>query len=175
MNQDKLKDQFIFQVGRITLNFAMLENMIAHELAGFISKERDFGFLFTADIQMSKLITTLNNVIVYKIDPKDTVKQKMINSLTRELNYINEKRNQIIHSYWIVIDFPKENLSSIEGGSRQAKSTKGLKKTGIEYSIDELIAFNNRISDAYDDVVTLRRKIGLVEVSIDPTTGEKTL
>jgi hypothetical protein len=134
------EDYFLRAIGRITVSFASLENVIAESIREFITNDYELYECITSGMSFNELLKLIGTLFNYRISDEDAIKQ--FNKLMGELDRLRVDRNDIIHSEWFLPSSGSENAIRKK---RTKTVKKGLAVNTYEYKLTELHDFNMRI------------------------------
>lgn len=145
LEPNELDVEFLKAIGLVTVSFSKLEEDIRVLCGSYIENygNKFIGRIFTSEYSFKQLLKVTRSLLVTTgyIDEKD--------SLFSDINKIEEKRNQIIHSYYgnktdnTIFRYKNKNIS------------KGHIRTSSEITIDDINVLSieiNRISKKIIDI-----------------------
>lgn len=88
---------FLEPIGELTVNFAMLEQAVAHGIWHLVSDDQYLGTILTSELSFRRKVETLSCLHLYRYPGADP---SVFKALAAKLYQLEEKRNTFIHSYW---------------------------------------------------------------------------
>lgn len=146
MTEDHLK-----QLGRINVNFSVLEIHLLLLTWGLISEKQAIGKAITSGMTFNSISNIFSSLCKVVID-NPVVLREFEETIIR-VNEINVRRNQIIHSYWIT-EVESKNISRLKF---KADGFKGLKQTVESISAEDI----KKIADDIGAMVKELMDLGL--------------
>ena len=112
MLNHSVPESILIQIGDITVSFSLLESIIQLIVGSLISNNQKIGQIVTSKLSFRFLLPIVISLYLEKFgeDDRFTVFKDLIGRAGR----INEQRNQIIHSLWMVGD-DSDYVSRIKG------------------------------------------------------------
>jgi len=141
-----LSDEYLRAIGRITVNFAVLERGISSCVESLISSDPKLGHIITAGLSFRSLLDLLSSLYKYRNDNPNAITK--LDKLIAQIARTGQKRDIITHSFW-VIDFPGDEREEKIRGKITAKRNKGLMFQVEKVSVEEL----NKIADEIAEVL----------------------
>jgi len=130
-------DEHLRALGKITTNFAMLEEVVSVCIWGLIGEEQRLGRVITTELSFSRKVDLLSSLYRYRINSAEKLSE--LNELLNQLALAEEKRNSITHSHWGA-GSTKQTITRIKA---TAKRGAGLKFQFEKMNVDDL----NEIAD----------------------------
>jgi type II secretory pathway pseudopilin PulG len=146
-------------IGFITANFAALEQSMRYLIwqllikgqgtTDFAVKNLQFqvGLVITAELSFARLSALLSSL--YGQIETDSNAVSELDTILKRASQVEGKRNQIVHSAWMITDGPKQNLFRVKF---TAKRSTGLKMQQEKMTLKELDDIANSIGEVYRDI-----------------------
>jgi hypothetical protein len=113
-------------IGRVTVNFALLEHTISSFIWGFFSHQR-VGEIVTAELSFKAKVALLMSLHKHAI--KDTDKNAQLEALLKSALGLEGKRNTLTHSYW--------GTGGEDETATRLKTTAKMSK-GLQHQLEEM-------------------------------------
>ncbi len=139
-----IPDEHFRLIGRITVHFALLEDVISRFIWHFISSEQRLGQIITAELSFRGLLALLSSLHKHRVTDPETLAE--LDKLLKQATRAEEKRNLIIHSCWAGDEGETDTALRIKF---TAKKSKGFKFHSEEMAADDLA----EICDFIDEIV----------------------
>lgn len=143
-----MTNEHLIQLGRIVVNFSSLELHLKFVTYGLISNNQQIGQTILANMSFNAILNTFGSLLVIEFKDKSIVDE--FKELINSINEVNEKRNKIIHSYWM-LDETNNEVSIMKQKSNGLKGIKIDKSTFSESDIkkvaDEIIILTNYLME----------------------------
>ncbi len=131
-------------IGRVTLNFCSLEDRIASLIAFLLNEHNtEVGIAITAELPFRQSLGLLQNIFKHK--GGDQKEFKKLNRVLRRAEKIADKRNTIIHSFWIPIPSLDEQYIRKKDRARYKKNSKGIQKQSEIIKVEEILKIADEI------------------------------
>ena len=138
------------EIGKITVNFAFLEDVISFFVWTWISKDQTVGQIITAELSFRNLIALLSSIFRHRTE--DSEKVKMLDALLKRALQLEEKRNIITHSVWAGGKTP--DTDTITRVKRSAKIYKGLRHQFEQIGVADLNKIAKEIAVLAEEIQT---------------------
>jgi len=109
------------QIGKICLNFSVLELLISAFASRLISKDSKIGAIVTSEMSFKNLLNAFDSLIIYRYSNEVKILDNTKN-IVKRLNIVEQNRNKMIHSSYAI----KEGASGIFILKVTSKQSKGL-------------------------------------------------
>jgi hypothetical protein len=86
-------------IGRICMAFQQLEESVSGHIARLISRDLHLGTIITAELSFRNKVGLLCSVYLYRAEL--SAPPEILKTLLARLHSAEERRNTIMHSYWI--------------------------------------------------------------------------
>lgn len=86
-------------IGRICMAFQRLEELVSNEIGRLISDDGQLGTVITAELSFRNRVGLLCSLYLYRLQL--TERPEALKTLLAKLQRAEERRNTILHSYWI--------------------------------------------------------------------------
>jgi len=123
-----LDDQFLLALGRVTANFAVLEDSVSFFLWSLIGRDQRLGQIITAELSFKATRALLSAIFQHRI--VDQVLRDELESLLNRISENEERRNVLVHSSWAAGDTP-ETRTRIKMTAKKGK--------GIRHQFEQLV------------------------------------
>jgi hypothetical protein len=143
-----LPDEILLAIGRITVNFAILELAIAGYIDALLAPQhQDVGRAVTANMSFKNLVNLLSSLHRLRVD--DQVEQKRLDALLAGALTLEERRNVVTHSRWALDQDPRE----VVRWKTTARREKGLHDHFQKMTDAELHSLANELTQLYADMM----------------------
>jgi len=133
MYQHGIDEEFLKEIGHITVSFSLLEDILRIFIIALLNESQVVGKAITAEVSFRGLKALAVTLFKEKVgENEDFVTLKKI---IKKLNAIEKKRNQITHSTWGTED---QNPAMVTRIKDTAKANHGFKCLFEEYTTDDL-------------------------------------
>lgn len=148
------KGCFLKALGRISVNFQILEASITFFIWNLIGSDQNIGKIITSQVSFSKNCNLLSSLFRYRV--QDTIKIKELNNILKRVGEAEQRRNTIIHSIWTINDEdPKAKPLRIKITSNRKA---GLNMQTEDIEAEELNKIANLFSELVDDLIIFMEK-----------------
>ena len=155
-----VSDEILKGIGKVCVNFSMLENSVSTFISILISGDFTIGQIITnARLGFRGLLSILQALYHHKV--KDPDKITSFDNLIARAHQLEEERNQIVHSRWGV-EFPKKVIIR---GKTKIKKQKLVTDT-FEVSEKELYSMAESIGDLSYDFHELMVKFAMPDLDL---------
>ena len=144
-----LPDEYYRAIGRITVNFSVLEGAVAQCVGQLLSNDQGFAQVVTSELSFKLTMTILHGLVKRQLPDKE--KRKPIDDVLNRARAAEDKRNMIIHSEWS----PKGAEGRITRIKFTAKVKRGLRHKFDEMSAEDLESIADEIRQIYCDLKML--------------------
>lgn len=124
-----LDDQFLLALGRVTANFAVLEDAVSFFLWSIIGRDQRLGQIISAELSFKAIRALLSAVFHHRVS--DETLRHELETLLNQVSEVEERRNILVHSSWGVGDTPKTK-TRIKMTAKKGK--------GIRHQFEQLAA-----------------------------------
>jgi hypothetical protein len=136
-----MNDEYIKGIGNVVIKFQSLEYLLKTSISELTNIKGIDAYVLTAQMLYSSLIELLKDLSKLKFS-KDKIIYEELNELISELKIVQEKRNDIIHSYWFT-NFENTEVTKFK-----------MSKTQIvhefkPYELDNIKLVINQIEEIY--------------------------
>lgn len=98
--EEQMNAQYL-AIGRFVVEFEHLIFAIKQKFNIFCGMYEELS-LIVEKLTVKQSIDALNDIILYRIENQDKDDTLLYKQLIKDLNYINEYRNSIIHTMWLI-------------------------------------------------------------------------
>jgi len=154
-----LPDGAVAEIGRITVQFAILEFYLARLVHGLLEQTGDIGWIVTSELSFPKLQDLSMSLVMEVHGPAKAAEYKEV---LKEVSEAEASRNIISHSVWGVL-MPKGEPLLIRS-KYTAKRKKGLSRQRQELTVEDLHTMAYNIAIAAHEVRAFGAELG-IEVS----------
>jgi hypothetical protein len=154
-----LPDEALAEIGRITVQFAILEFYLARLVHGLLEQTGDVGWIVTSELSYPKLQDLSMSLVM---DIHGTAKAAEYREVLREVSQAEADRNVVSHSQWGIL-MPKGEPLLIRS-KYTAKRKKGLSRQRQELTVEDLHAMAYNIAIAAHELRAFGAELG-IEVS----------
>ncbi len=142
MPKQPISDEYLRAIGRITVNFSILELRLAFCVGELVGSTQRIGQLVTARLAFPQLIALLNSL--YQERVKEDARREKFLRLLRKAETAAEKRNAVVHAAWAVdLQNPQQTMRF-----KIQNTKKGLRYQFEGVSVTDL----NRTADLIEEV-----------------------
>jgi hypothetical protein len=143
-----LPDEILLAIGRITVNFAIVEGVIAFYIEALLAPRDpdDVGRAVTASMRFKNLVNLLSSLHRLRVD--DQNEQKRLDTLLERALALEEKRNLVTHSRWGV----GQNAEKVTRWKTTARKKKGLHDEFQKMTADELHSLADELTQLHADM-----------------------
>lgn len=141
-----LGDEDLGAIGRITANFALLEETISTCIGRLVGAGPAIGQIITAELPFRRLLPLLSSLYRHRTSNDEAIAQ--LDTLLGRVAQAGEKRNLITHSLWGA-DHTGEKIARIKATARKRK---GLKHQFEEMTTSDLDAIADFTATVADEV-----------------------
>lgn len=141
-NPFRLEDRFLRAIGMVTVNFVHMEHIIATAFGISLGNAEIAFALSEQKVSLRVMLELLE--ISFRSQTKDPVLLKQFDRAIQKIIQCEEKRNQIIHSFWTMDD---DRARAVMSKSRFKKG-KGLQGHAQPMTTKEILAVANSIFEA---------------------------
>jgi hypothetical protein len=134
-----LSRDFLVAVGRMTINFSHLENILS--MLCLVIIKSGYGQIITAEYSFKQLMNVIRSVLINCNEFED------FKITYNKIKQIEEKRNQIIHSF-----YGQNENENVIIRRKVSNKDKGLKDVREEISIETIDDIANQINDLVDNI-----------------------
>ncbi len=157
-------------IGRVTVNFSVLEMTISSFICTLIGKEPKLGQIITAELSFNNLLQLLSSLYQFRIN--DPIQIRDLKELLKRASDVEQKRNVIIHSIWGQCDTPEEMIRM----KTTAKRGKGFYCQYEKVNFKDLEAIADTIATIACDMFSFHLKtlqvLG-IEIPLPPPRPQK--
>lgn len=146
MLQHPVPDKLLVHIGDITVSFALLELMIQQLAGTLITDRQNISQIITAELAFKNLRAL--TISLYKERYSKNADFDILKKLMKRAAYIEDKRNQITHSFWCVGN--KQN--TIMRAKKTAKEKHGFRFYFEEFSEQDLAEIAVEIKQLAKDI-----------------------
>lgn len=149
MLQHSIPDKHLKSIGDITVSFALLELNIQLFIWSMLNEDQRIAQIITAELSFKNLRALMKSLYLEKYGKEDEDFDKL-NKLMIRTGQVEDKRNQIIHSFW----GGSRNTDTISRFKITAKEKDGIKFQFEEVPLDKLSDFATEIKVLAGDIQT---------------------
>ncbi len=142
-----VSDEHLKSIGRITVNFALLEEILSLCIRALIKSEQQVGHILTAELSLKQKVALFSSLYKYRVH--NTEEPPELKKLLSRVAQAEEKRNTTIHALWST-GSTKEMVTRVK---ITAKRSSGLKFHFREMSVQDLDEIANFIADVTNDLI----------------------
>lgn len=150
------------EIGLITVNFAVLEEVIAMAIAALLDIDAQRAAIVTAELSFRNALALLSSL--YRARTTDPALVDQFDSVLAKVTQAERQRNVIIHSTW---GWTGSSDGTITRMKSTAKISKGLKHQTEHMTAEQLHAIADSIGDATSEVLDWLK-------SLQPPTSNST-
>ncbi|MDP1744989.1 MAG: hypothetical protein Q8L90_05390 [Bacteroidota bacterium] len=147
-----MTDEYLKQIGRVAVNFSSLEIYLTFSIWELISEDQDLGKAITSGMSFNSLSNMFAAICKIKINGSKELNE--CEEVTKRINEVNVRRNQIMHSNWLT----DEGTSKVSRLKIKADGYKGIKLTNEYISVEEIQKLADEIKLLAKDVMELSIK-----------------
>ena len=136
-----LREDYLKAIGRIVVNFQNVETLLSLCTWSLIGAEQQVGMIITAQLSFSRLCDLFASLVRHRFGSSELTDDS--DALMKRAAQLEEKRNAILHSLWVVDENQSDKVSRFK---ITANRLKGLKQQLPAVDVEEL----NNIADALD-------------------------
>ncbi len=140
-------DEHLRSIGRITVNFALLEEILSLCIRALMKSEQQVGHIITAGLSFKQKVALFSSLYRYKVH--STEEPAELKNLLSRVAQAEEKRNATIHAIW----GPGTTKETVTRVKTTAKRSSGLKLHFQEMSVQDLDEIADFIADVTNDVL----------------------
>lgn len=151
-----VSDEFLAEIGRIVLNYAILENAVKELIQELLQMEVETGIIITSEMSFRNLLN-LASSLVCDICSED--EQIVFDEVLKLASSAEEERNQIVHSLW---GFYTDKNTGEDIATRlkyTARRGKGLTEKMVPYKLQNLRDVAHRMSIASYEIEKFKDRI----------------
>lgn len=142
-----LPDEILIALGRITVNFAQVEDVIAFYTGALVAPaDAPVGDTITANTSFRNLVSLLSSLHRYRVD--DEAQQEKLDELLRRALTLEGQRNTVTHSTWS----PTPDPTQVMRWKNTAAKGKGLRRQAQRMSVAELNTIADELEQLYADI-----------------------
>ncbi|MBC8489357.1 MAG: hypothetical protein H8D45_25320 [Bacteroidetes bacterium] len=155
-----IPNKHLMVIGRITVNFALLESSISMGIWKLIGagQEQDFGKIITSELSFKNLVALFSSLFNYLVKDQSSIDQ--LKNLIKDAMEAEKKRNIITHSLYVG-DKKKSEVIRIK---TTAKIHKGLKYQLESLTVNELNEIADFIAEVTANIQSFVSRIKLTDV-----------
>lgn len=143
-----LPDETLLAIGRITVNFAIVELVIAAYVEALLTpRDSDAGRAVTAGMSFKRLLDLLDSL--HRLRVKDPDEHERLDSLIKRCLILEERRNVITHSHWSP---PGEELGKVTRWKTTARRKTGLRDDFQKMTDAELHGLADELTKMHADI-----------------------
>lgn len=145
-----LPDEILLAIGRIAVNFAIVEGTIAFYSEALLAPRdpNDVGRAVTANMSFKNLVHLLSSVHRLRVD--DRSEQQRLDALLSRALTLEEKRNMVTHSRWS----PTDNAGEVVRWKTTASKKRGLHDQFQHMTETELQSLADELNRLHADIVS---------------------
>lgn len=147
-----MTDELLKHIGKIVVGFSKLELHLELFTWGLISDNQALGQAITSGMSFSSLTKLFATLLKVKTSDQEILEE--FEGIVRRLNEVNERRNQIIHSYW-TYDLETKEDSTLK---LKADGFKGIKDITELVTSEKLESFVREIEKLTSDFIRVYMK-----------------
>ena len=144
-----IDDRYLPAFGKITVNFAALEENVALVAGQLISAEQAIGRIVTAQLPFKQRIDLLGSLVIFRVKDENVLAE--LQSTLNLAGMLEDERNLVIHSVWL-IDQPEQQLNRMKVTARKKK---GLSHRWDSVSHSDLDGLAERILTCANDFMKM--------------------
>ncbi len=148
-----MTDEHLKEIGRVAVNFSSLEIHLTFFTWGLISEDQATGQAITTGMSFNSISNMFASLC--KIKVTEPIALKEFEDITKKINDINVRRNQIIHSFWATDDNNKSKVSRIKF---KADGFKGLKHIHEDITSLDIKKLADEIKTVTEELMKLALK-----------------
>jgi hypothetical protein len=146
-----LSDEVYAAIGRVTVNFQMLEAAIMMTTGAMISSDPKSGQIITSQLSFNRLCTTLDALVRHRVP--DPALQASLDSALHNASLAEDQRNTILHSIYLA------HKDAGRAGATRAKITvrrgKGIRVELKDMDAESINTLADSILEAWDEFVAV--------------------
>ena len=135
-------------IGRICMAFQQLEELVSDQIGRLISDDGQLGTIITAELSFQKRVELLSSLYLYRLQL--TERPEALKTLLAKLQRAEERRNTILHSYWI----RSPVCGMLTRYKYTAKSRKGLVRHSEDLEPEHIEAIATEIWSVADEFIS---------------------
>ena len=129
-------DELPVLIGRITMNFQALEQVVSMAVWKAIGDEEIVGEILTAEMSFRNRVNAFQSLSIYRIEEEthsDKGRLAELNVIVKEAGSIEETRNRYIHSLWTIAE-PDGGLERIKVTAKKRHTVQQEQVTEEQFS-----------------------------------------
>jgi len=142
-----LSDEHLRCIGKVSANFALLEEMVAFCIWSLIGNEQRLGQIITVELSFRQKVALFSSLYRYRVNSSEEPAE--LKQLLDRATQAEEKRNAIIHALWGT-GGAKETVTRFKATAKRAS---GLKFVSQEMSVQDLDGVADFIAEVVSDVL----------------------
>ena len=151
-------DDHLKVIGTIVANFSVLDEVISSWIALLIDTDSDTSDIVTAELSFAGKVALLSSLHRHRIEERSYPSKRIsleleeMTELVKKISTAEEKRNTILHSFWVSDEKP---------GTAKRYKTTAKRKTGLRFhselvTVESLSEVAASIADVTTEVLMSR-------------------
>jgi len=149
-----ISDEHLRALGRVTVNFSLLEFHLGWYVSILLGEDSGTGQIVNAQLSFKTQIDLLMSLARYKI--KEQIVTEQLEDLIRRAKDIEDRRNQLVHSAWLLKEGAAEGVIRLK---ITARAKHGLKHTREEVRAANIDAFATEIQGLVGSFMLYRQVV----------------
>lgn len=133
MTELRLDDRVCMSLGRVTVAHSSLERQIADLICALLGGDADVGEIIACSSNFSNLTKLFEALFLKKVKDADLLES--MNNLVKGARTASERRNGLVHSFWMIDD---DGLIPSSRQRSRLAAGKGLRKSWEWVDVDEI-------------------------------------
>ena len=146
MNESALPENLHRELGRVTAEFAALEDELHYVIWTLLSWDQTLGQLVTAELSFKQLVALASSLFGYRSRNREDV--NALESVLTRVAAVEARRNTLVHSRWLDANGPTAAIR----WKRTARRKQGLRHQFEETPIADIQALADDIAAVKNDL-----------------------
>lgn len=121
-----VSDDHLRSIGRVVVNFAVLEGFLSFVIRILMKTERDVGEIVTAQLSFAQRVTAASSLFMHRLNSAEKLTEWK--ELLVRVEQAGAKRNAVVHSVWILGETPDR---------ARRLGTTAKRKDGLKFHYDQ--------------------------------------